>query len=436
MRAVDIIRKKREGLPLTAAEIEWFVAANLRGEAADYQLGALLMAIFLRGLSPDEVGWLTRAFMNSGVVLDLSRLAGTKVDKHSTGGVGDKVSLILAPLAACAGLYVPMIAGRGLGHTGGTIDKLEAIPGYNPFLPLADFLDVVERVGCAIIGQTGELCPADRKWYALRDVTGTVESIDLITASIMSKKLAAGLDALVLDVKVGSGAFMPTLELAEKLARSLVRVGVQMGKPVRAVLTDMNQPLGREIGNANEVAESIEILQGRGDRRLLDVTLALGAHLLAAGGVEKNAERATARLRGYLENGQALARFVTMVAAQGGDTRVIEHPERLARAPLEKPFVATRSGYLTAVATTEVGYAAMLLGAGRERAEDKIDFGAGITVNKQLGDRVEAGEPLCFLRAGDENRLEAGRRRLAGVFTVGDMPPAPAPLVHRIVAEE
>ena len=436
MRAVDIIRKKREGLPLTAAEIEWFVAANLRGEAADYQLGALLMAIFLRGLSPDEVGWLTRAFMNSGVVLDLSRIAGPKVDKHSTGGVGDKVSLILAPLAACAGLYVPMIAGRGLGHTGGTIDKLEAIPGYNPFLPLADFLGVVERVGCAIIGQTGELCPADRKWYALRDVTGTVESIDLITASIMSKKLAAGLDALVLDVKVGSGAFMPTLELAEKLARSLVRVGVQMGKPVRAVLTDMNQPLGREVGNANEVAESVEILQGRGDRRLRDVTLALGAHLLAAGGVENDAQRATACLRGYLENGQALARFAAMVAAQGGDARVLEHPERLARAPLEKPFVAPRAGYLTAVATLEVGYAAMSLGAGRERAEDKIDFGAGITVNKQLGDRVEAGEPLCFLRASDENRLEAGRRRLAGVFTVGDEPPAPAPLVHRIVAEE
>lgn len=435
MRAVDIIRKKREGLSLTAAEIEWFVAANLRNEAADYQLGALLMAMFLRGLNPEEVGWLTRAFMNSGVVLDLARIAGPKVDKHSTGGVGDKVSLILAPLVACAGLYVPSIAGRGLGHTGGTIDKLEAIPGFNPFLSLTDFARVVESVGCGIIGQTGEICPADRKWYALRDVTGTVESIDLITASIMSKKLAEGLDALVLDVKVGSGAFMPTLELADQLARSLARVGVAMGKPVRAVLTDMNQPLGREIGNASEVVESIEILQGRGDRRLLEVTLTLGAHMLAAGGAESDLERGAAMLRGYLDDGQALARFIAMIAAQGGDVALVEHPERLARATLEKPFVAPVAGFLTGMVTNEIGYAAMSLGAGRERAEDPIDFGAGITMTKQLGDAVEAGEPLCFLRAGDEKRLDAGWRRLAGVFTIGETPPPAAPLVYRIVAE-
>ena len=436
MQAVDIIRKKRDAQTLTTAEIDWLVRANLDGEVTDYQLGALLMAIFLQGMNAAEVTALTRAFMESGEIVDLSSIPGPKVDKHSTGGVGDKVSLILGPMAACVGLFVPMVSGRGLGHTGGTLDKLESIPGYNAMISMDEFARIVADVGCCIIGQTDQMCPADRKWYALRDVTSTVESIDLITASIMSKKMAEGIDALVLDVKVGSGAFMPTLERAEALARSLVRVGVEMGRPVRAVLTDMDQPLGREIGNAGEVVESVEILAGRGDARLTDLCVTLCAHMMIAGGVASDLAEAEARSRVTLTDGTALAKFKRMVAAQGGDVAYLDHPERLARAALEAEFTAPVEGFLAKIATAELGRAAGVLGAGRARAEDAIDPGAGITMLRQVGDRVAAGEAVCRLRASTDQRLAAGMARLSNVFNFQPEPAATVPLIRQVVCSE
>lgn len=435
MRAVDILRKKRNGLELSGEEIRWLVARNLTGEVADYQLTAFLMAAWLRGLSRRETAELTRAFMESGVILDLSGIPGPKVDKHSTGGVGDKVSLILAPLAAAAGLRVPMVAGRGLGHTGGTVDKLEAIAGYNPFLSPEDFTRVVAEVGCSIIGQTGGLCPADRKWYALRDVTATVESVELITASIMSKKLAEGIDALVLDVKVGSGAFMESMADAELLARSLVRVGREMGKPVAAVLTDMDQPLGVEIGNANEVAESIAVLQNRGETRLTELTLALTAHMLLLGGLAKDYQEAYAACRRKLENGDAWRKFVALVAAHGGDPAVVENPEKLPRAAYEADYPAPADGVLAAIRTADLGRVAMILGAGREKAEDKIDFGAGLTIHQRLGAVVKRGEPLCTLRAGNRERLAAGLAKLAEIFTLAEEAPPETPLIRQVITE-
>jgi len=435
MRAVDILRKKRNGQELSGEEIRWLAARNLTGEVADYQLGAFLMAAFLRGLSRRETADLTRAFMESGRILDFSSLPGPKVDKHSTGGVGDKVSLILAPLAAAVGLRVPMVAGRGLGHTGGTVDKLEAIAGYNPFLPLEDFARIVAEVGCSIIGQTDHFCPADRKWYALRDVTSTVENVELITASIMSKKLAEGIDALVLDVKVGSGAFMESLEDAERLARSLVRVGREMGKPVAAVLTDMNQPLGLEIGNANEVAESIAVLRNRGESRLTELTLILTARMMMLGGLEPDFDRALAVCRRHLENGDAWRKFTALVAAHGGDPELLENPERLPRATHAADFIAPTDGFLTGIRTADLGRAAMALGAGREKAEDPIDFGAGITMHRQIGDRVACGEPLCTMQAGSPERLAAGLAKLAGVFTLAEKAPSPVPLIRQVITD-
>jgi len=435
MRAVDLIEKKRDGGVLYRAEIEWLVKAHLRGEVTDYQVTALLMATFFRGMSGPEVVYLTRAFMESGTILDLSHIEGPKVDKHSTGGVGDKVSLILAPLVACEGVKVPMVSGRGLGFTGGTLDKLETIPGYNTNISLKRYAQIVEKVGCSIIGQTGEMCPADKKWYALRDVTATVASIPLIVASIMSKKLAEGIDALVLDVKIGSGAFMRTMEEAEDLAHALVRVGQQMNKPVRALLTDMSQPLGVEIGNANEVREVIEILRGEGDERLTELCVILGAHMMAAGGLIDDPRSGEEPLRKHLHDGSALAKFAEMVAAQDGDPAIVDRLDMLAEAPQSAPFVAPVAGYLDSIRTAEIGWAAMSLGAGRERAEDKIDPGAGITMHKRIGDRVEKGEPICTLRASDRDKLKAGLKRLTGVFTMEAEPPAEEPLVKKIVVE-
>jgi len=435
MRAVDLIRKKRDGEVLYRHEIEWFVQANLHGDVTDYQVAAMLMAVFFRGMSGPEVVYLTRAFMESGDIVDLSHVDGPKVDKHSTGGVGDKVSLILAPLVACAGVHVPMVSGRGLGFTGGTLDKLETIPGYDVNLPLDRFKQFVEQVGCSIIGQTDRMCPADRKWYSLRDVTATVASIPLIVASIMSKKLSEGIDALVLDVKIGSGAFMRTMEEAEDLAHALVRVGHQMGKPVRAVLTDMNQPLGSEIGNASEVVESIEVLRGEGDERLTDLCVALGAQMMSAGGMENDTDKAEAQLRGYLADGSALEKFGAMVKAQGGDGSIIEKPGKLAKSKIEADFLSPVSGYLDSIRTAEIGWAAMSLGAGRERAEDFIDPGAGITMHKRIGDYVEKGEPICHLRAFNQERITNALRRLTGVFTLEAEPPDPSPLVKKVIIE-
>jgi len=383
-----------------------------------------------------EVAALTRAFMQSGEIIDLSDIDGPKVDKHSTGGVGDKVSLILAPMAACMGLKVPMVSGRGLGHTGGTLDKLESIPGYDPFLSTDRFKQIVADVGCCIIGQTDTMCPADRKWYAMRDVTGTVESIDLITASIMSKKMAEGIDALVLDVKVGSGAFMPTVERAVALAEAMVRVGKEMDRSVSAVLTDMSRPLGNRIGNANEVMESVEILQGRGDMRLTELCQVLCAHMMVAGGVADDIELAAALSFEALQSGSAFEKFKEMVAAQGGDVDVLDHPDKLPRAPETTTFTAPAEGYIVAIDTAELGRAAGVLGAGRARAEDEIDHGAGIAMHKRHGDWVARGEVICELRAGTTARLTAGLARLQKVFTLQPERGQETPLILQVVQAE
>jgi pyrimidine-nucleoside phosphorylase len=424
-----IIARKRDGHALTAEEIGAFVRGAVDGSWADYQLSALLMAICLRGFDAEETALYTAAMTRSGAVADLSAIPGIKVDKHSTGGVGDKVSLVLAPWVAACGVPVPMISGRGLGHSGGTLDKLEAIPGFRTGLSLAEYRDQVARVGCALIGQTPELAPADRRLYALRDVTATVESIPLICGSILSKKLAAGIDALVLDVKFGRGAFMPDLPAGRELATTLVRVGRAAGKQVRALLTRMDAPLGRAVGNALEVAESIAALRGAGPADLMEVTRALGVEMLLLGGVATDPTQANARLDAALTSGAALEKFRAVIAAQGGDARVVDDPGRLPVARYVEPVLAPRSGWITAVDARAVAFAALRLGAGRARAEDAVDPAVGVAGLVQVGESVTAGEPLAWLHANDLTGLPEARALLAGAFTVGEAPVQPPPLV-------
>lgn len=424
-----IIARKRDGHALSAPEIEAFVRGAVDGSWADYQLSALLMAICLRGLDAEETALYTAAMTRSGAVADLSGIPGIKVDKHSTGGVGDKVSLVLAPWVAACGVPVPMISGRGLGHSGGTLDKLEAIAGFRTALSLAEYRDQVARIGCALIGQTPELAPADRRLYALRDVTATVESIPLICGSILSKKLAAGIDALVLDVKFGRGAFMPDLAAARELATTLVRVGRAAGKQVRALLTRMDAPLGRTVGNALEVAESIAALRGAGPADLMEVTRALGVEMLMLGGLATTPAEANARLDAALTSGAALEKFRAVIAAQGGDARVVDDPARLPVARHVEPALAPRSGWVTAVDARAVAFAALRLGAGRARAEDAVDPAVGVAGLVQVGEAVAVGQPFAWLHANDLTGLPEARALLAGAFTVGEAPVQPPPLV-------
>lgn len=430
MRAVDVIQRKRDGHALTADEIAFMVHGAVSGDVPDYQLTAWLMAVFLRGMTPEETAVLTECMRTSGEVFDLSAVPGIKVDKHSTGGVGDKVSLVLAPLVAAAGVPVPMVSGRGLGHSGGTLDKLEAIPGFRVALSEGEFRRQVATVGCAIIGQTDNFVPADKRLYALRDVVACVESIPLITASIMSKKLASGADALVMDVKSGNGAFMKTDEEARRLAESLVATGRAMGKPTVALITDMNQPLGCAVGNALETAEAIECLQGRGPADLRALTLALGAEMLVLGGKAATAEGASAALARLLDGGQALAKFRAMVEAQGGDPRAVDDPARLPRAPRVTEFRAERAGVVAHFDTAEVGRACNILGAGRERTEDGIDHSVGLVLRRRLGDRVEAGDVLIEIHHRDGERLERCLAILRRSVRVGEEPEGPQPLIH------
>ncbi len=406
-----------------------------RGDVPDYQMAAFCMAVFFRGMDEAEVGALTEAMLRSGDVLDLSDVPGPKVDKHSTGGVGDKVSLALAPLAAACGVKVPMISGRGLGHTGGTLDKLEAIPGFRVDLGVDRFRALVREVGACLVGQTSRLAPADRKLYALRDVTATVESIPLIAASIMSKKLAEGIDALVLDVKVGSGAFMKGPEDARALARTLAGIGRNMGKRVTALLTAMDQPLGRAVGNALEVAETVELLRGGGPGDLREVTVALVAEMLVLGGVAPDLAAARDRVEAAVADGRGLAKLEEIVRAQGGDPAVLHDPGRLPRAPRTWDLGAAAEGFVAAMDAEAVGLAAVALGAGRSRVEDRVDPAVGIVVHKKLGDRVERGEPLCTVHegAGSEPR-ERIAARLARAWTLAAAPPRPRPLVLERVA--
>lgn len=402
----DIIIKKRDGGTLTKDEIEFFARGVADGRFADYQASALLMAIFWRGLTAQETAWLTDAMLHSGEVIDLSDIPGAKVDKHSTGGVGDKVSLILAPLAAACGLKVPMMSGRGLGHTGGTLDKLEAIPGFRVMLNVAEFRAILEKVGTAMIGQTPQIVPADRKLYSLRDVTGTVECIPLICASIMSKKLAEGIDSLVLDVKFGCGAFMKSRERALELARAMVSIGQVSGKPVRALLTAMNQPLGRAAGHTTEVIESIECLKGRGPADLMEVTYALAGHMLILGGAAKNEIEAHQKMTAAIANGSALEKFRQMCAAQGGDPRVLDDYALLptAKKRIDVLAPADARGFVSEVDALKCGHVIMALGGGRASVTDKVDHAVGIANLIKIGEAVSAGTRLCTLHVNDETK--------------------------------
>ncbi|MCE2862832.1 MAG: hypothetical protein RIR76_1828 [Verrucomicrobiota bacterium] len=435
MSPSSIIARKRDGHALAREEIIAFVRGATDGSWADYQLGAMLMAVFLRGMNAEETAWYTDAMMRSGTVADLSGIPGLKVDKHSTGGVGDKISLPLAPLVAACGVPVPMISGRGLGFSGGTLDKLESIPGFRTSLSLDEFKAQVARVGCALIGQTRDLAPADRKLYALRDVTATVECVPLICGSILSKKLAEGIDALVLDVKFGRGAFMPNLDSARELASTLVRVGRASGKRVRALLTRMDQPLGRAVGNALEVAESVACLRGAGPSDVMEVTRSLGAQMLVLGGVAPTEFDALARLDAALRSGAAFTKFREIVAAQGGDVRVIDDPGLLPRARLIEPWPAPRTGFVAAVDARAVALAAVRLGAGRTRAEDVIDPAVGIAGLVKVGEHVAAGQPLAEIHANDPAALADARALLAGAFALADSPVSPPPLIAELIAD-
>jgi len=429
MRAVDLIVKKREGGALGREEIEFLISGYVRGAIADYQMAALAMAVFFRGMSFAEPGFLTRAMIASGDSIDLAGVRGPLVDKHSTGGVGDKVSLILAPLAAACGCTVPMMSGRALGHTGGTLDKLESIPGYRTDLDLADFRRVLQGCGFAMTGQSERIVPADRLLYALRDVTGTVESIPLITASIMSKKFAEGAQALVFDVKCGSGAFMKSREQARALAVSLARTGASLGRRVRAVITDMDQPLGRMIGNFLEVRECVQVLQGGGPRDLLHLTLRLTAHMLVLGGLAPGLSEAEELCRARLADGSAWRRFLDNVEAQGGRGEELLDPARGPRAAHRRALRAPRGGYLARLDAYRFGVASGLLGASRARKEDPVLPEVGIELVKVAGEAVREGEELAVLHARDPGRLEQAERLLAEAVTVSEGPPPARELV-------
>ena len=429
----SIIARKRDGHALSQEEIAAFVRGVVDGTWADYQATALLMAVFLRGMTPEETSCLTETMMRSGVVADLAKVPGIKVDKHSTGGVGDKVSLILAPLVAACGVPVPMMSGRGLGHTGGTLDKLESIPGFRVGLGLDAYAAQLQRIGVAMIGQTADLVPADRKLYALRDVTATVESIPLICASIMSKKLAEGVDALVLDVKYGRGAFMKEKAKARELATAMVAIGRTMGKPVRALLTLMDQPLGRAVGNAVEVVESIEALKGRGPVDLMEVTYALGVHMLLLGGVATDTAVARRRLEKAIGDGSALARFRELIAAQGGDSSVIDDYALLPQAPVVRDLTAAASGYLTDVDPMAVAQAALQLGAGRRIAAAVVDHAVGFTKLVKIGEYVPTGGRLCTMHARTAADLTAVWQPLSAAFKIGPAPVSSPPLIDELI---
>ncbi|MFL5395910.1 MAG: thymidine phosphorylase, partial [Myxococcales bacterium] len=435
MRAYDLIKKKRDGGVLEPEELRFLALGAASGEVADEQLAAFLMAVFFRGLDGvSELPHFLEAMLRSGRVLDLSHIPGRKVDKHSTGGVGDKISLPLAPLVAACGVRVPMVSGRGLGHTGGTLDKLESIPGFRVALPLSRFVELVETVGACLIGQTDEIAPADRKLYALRDVTATVESLPLIAASIMSKKMAEGIDALVLDVKTGDGAFMKSFEDSKALAQAMVDIGRGMGKKVAALITDMEQPLGRAVGNAVEIQECVETLKGRGPQDLEILSVELAAWMLQLGGVTQSLEAARKKVREALDSGAGLRRFQQCIELQHGDPRVCDSADYLPKAAETIPVPADRDGRVTKIACRAVGQAAMLLGAGRETVDSQIDPAVGLVLHKKVGDLVVAGEPLLTLHVNDRLRLDEATAMLRQSIQIGPEAPAVAPLVKTILS--
>jgi pyrimidine-nucleoside phosphorylase len=431
-----LIERKREGGRLEEAEWHELIRAYAAGKVPDYQMSALLMAIFFRGLDRGETNALTDSMIESGGTLELSHIASARIDKHSTGGVGDKVSLILAPLIASLGVAVPMMSGRGLGHTGGTLDKLESIPGFRTDLSLNDAARQVEKIGCALIGQTKEIAPADRKLYALRDATSTVEVIPLIAASIMSKKLAEGLTGLVLDVKQGSGAFMPDPDRAQKLARAMIQLGADRGTPVVALLTAMDRPLGFACGNALEVKESIDALSGGGPEDLMEVTYALGAEMLMLAGQASNAADAWMMMRSAIGSGKALEKFGEIIEAQGGDATIIESPDVLPSAPVKTEFLAERDGIVQEVAPRTVGHGVIALRGGRRTMEDKIDPSVGFLITAKPGDRVRRGQVLATIHALNDAGIDEGKRALAEAIRIGNEEADALPLISvKITAE-
>lgn len=433
MRMIDIIEKKRNGKELATEEINFFVKGYTEGTIPDYQASALAMAIYFQDMSDREIADLTIAMVHSGETLDLSAIPGIKVDKHSTGGVGDTTTLVLAPLVAALGVPVAKMSGRGLGHTGGTIDKLESIQGFHVEITTDQFIDLVNREKVAIIGQTAELAPADKKLYALRDVTATVDSIPLIASSIMSKKIAAGADAIVLDVTTGAGAFMKNEEDAIRLAETMVRIGNHVGRKTMAVISDMSQPLGYAIGNALEVKEAIDTLKGEGPDDLTELVLALGSQMVVLAGKATTLEEARNMLKEAIASGAGLAKFKKFVANQGGDPSVIDHPEKLPQAKYAIDLPAITSGYVSQMVADQIGVAAMMLGAGRATKEDKIDFAVGIVLRKKVGDRVEAGEPLATIYANRE-AVEDVKEKIYDNITISDHFEEPK-LIHKIITE-
>lgn len=432
MRMVDLIHKKRVGEALTEQEITYIINEYTAGHVPDYQMSAFLMATFLNGMTDEETSFLTLAMAGSGEMIDLSAIAGVKVDKHSTGGVGDKVSLIVGPVVAYLGIPVAKMSGRGLGHTGGTLDKLESIPGFQIELSKEAFIEAVNTNKIAIVGQSGNLAPADKKIYALRDVTATVDSIPLIASSIMSKKIASGAEAIVLDVKIGSGAFMKTVEDARVLARTMVDIGTRLNRKTIAMITDMDQPLGREIGNANEIRESIDVLRGTGDRDLTEVAISVAAYMSVLGKVFNTFEEAQGAVRDIITKGKALDTFKRFIASQGGDSRVVDQPELLPKAAYQVEVKATQAGFINEIQAENIGIAAMLLGAGRAKKEDFIDYAVGLTLNKKIGDAVLVGESICTIHANRVN-VEEVEAMIVDAYKITSTKPAPKQLIYDVI---
>lgn len=433
MRMVDIIEKKRDRQELTTAEINFFIEGYTKGEIPDYQASALAMAIYFQDMNDRERADLTRAMVESGDTIDLSAIDGIKVDKHSTGGVGDTTTLVLAPLVASLGVPVAKMSGRGLGHTGGTIDKLESIAGFHVELTREQFIDLVNRDKVAVIGQSGNLTPADKKLYALRDVTGTVNSIPLIASSIMSKKIAAGADAIVLDVKTGDGAFMKTQEDAEELAHAMVRIGNHVGRKTIAIISDMSQPLGFAIGNALEVKEAIETLQGKGPKDLTELVLTLGSQMVILAGKAKTSEETKEMLLDAIHSGKALAKFKEFLANQGGDASIVDDLTKLPQAKYKIELPAKQSGYISRMVADEIGVASMILGAGRATKEDVIDLAVGLVLHKKVGDKVEEGESILTIYSNREN-VEDVKQKLYDNIFIADTATAPT-LIHTVITE-
>ncbi|OCG46073.1 pyrimidine-nucleoside phosphorylase [Gilliamella sp. Choc4-2] len=433
MRFVDIIEKKRDGHSLTTEEIQFFITNYTNGTIPDYQVSALLMAIYYQGMTSKECADLTSAMMYSGDTVDLSSIKGIKVDKHSTGGVGDTTTLVLAPLVAALDVPVAKMSGRGLGHTGGTTDKFESIPGFKIELSKQDFIDQVNHKGLAVIGQSGNLTPADKKLYSLRDVTGTVNSIPLIASSIMSKKLAAGADAIVLDVKTGDGALMKDMADSEKLAHEMVNIGNQIGRRTMAIISDMSQPLGYAIGNALEIKEAIDTLKGHGPADLTELVLTLGSQMVVLANKAKTLEEARAKLQEVIKNGKAVEKFKILIEAQGGDSSVVDHPEKLASAPYQIALPALKSGYVSRIIADQIGIAAMQLGAGRATKEDIIDPAVGIVLHKKVGDKVTEGEALLTIHASTD-KIDAIKQKLYDNITISDSAKEPQ-LIYKIITQ-